>query len=152
VSNLLIPKPAMVLNSEALPLLTITFCFPEIHLNVILISSIRATGSAHYSLLCRIWDSHRGAYEDFCHLGHNTVQSIESQQNMSPTSSGSKNSFKQAASRTLRGLFFNAEDGGDVFLRNIGWLSTDYIAFYPRIKTCSLSHRFHYPKTTRWPV
>jgi hypothetical protein len=26
----------------------------------------------------------------------------------------------------LLGLLFNAEDGGDMFLRNIGWLSTNY--------------------------
>jgi hypothetical protein len=30
------------------------------------------------------------------------------------------------------GLFFYPEDGGDMFLRNVGWLSTDYTALYPR--------------------
>jgi hypothetical protein len=29
-------------------------------------------------------------------------------------------------------LFFYPEDGGDMFLRNVGWLSTDYTALYPR--------------------
>jgi hypothetical protein len=29
-------------------------------------------------------------------------------------------------------LFFNPEDGGYLFLRNVGWLSTDYTALYPR--------------------
>jgi hypothetical protein len=29
-------------------------------------------------------------------------------------------------------LFFDPEDGGDMFLRNIGWLSADYTALYPR--------------------
>jgi hypothetical protein len=29
-------------------------------------------------------------------------------------------------------LFFDPEDGGDTFLRNVGWLSTDYMALYPR--------------------
>jgi hypothetical protein len=30
------------------------------------------------------------------------------------------------------GLFFDLEDGGDMFLRNFGSLSTDYTALYPR--------------------
>jgi hypothetical protein len=29
-------------------------------------------------------------------------------------------------------LFFDPEDGGDIFLRNIGWLSADYTTLYPR--------------------
>jgi hypothetical protein len=28
--------------------------------------------------------------------------------------------------------FFNPEDGGDMFFRNVGWHSTDYTALYPR--------------------
>jgi hypothetical protein len=32
----------------------------------------------------------------------------------------------------LRGICFDPEDGCDMFLRNIGWLSTDYTAPYPR--------------------
>jgi hypothetical protein len=32
----------------------------------------------------------------------------------------------------LLNLFFDPADGGDMFLRNIGWLSTDYTALYPR--------------------
>jgi hypothetical protein len=32
----------------------------------------------------------------------------------------------------LLGLFFNPEDGSDMFLRNVGWLSTDYTSLYPR--------------------
>jgi hypothetical protein len=28
-------------------------------------------------------------------------------------------------------LFFDPEDGGDMFLRNVGGLSTDYTALYP---------------------
>jgi hypothetical protein len=31
----------------------------------------------------------------------------------------------------LLGLF-DPEDGGDMFLRNFGWLLMDYIALYPR--------------------
>jgi hypothetical protein len=32
----------------------------------------------------------------------------------------------------LPGLFFDPEDGGGVFLRNVGWLSVDYTALYPK--------------------
>jgi hypothetical protein len=32
----------------------------------------------------------------------------------------------------LLGLLFNPADGDDMFLRNVGSLSTDYKAFYPR--------------------
>jgi hypothetical protein len=32
----------------------------------------------------------------------------------------------------LPGLYFYPEDGGDMFLRNVGGLSTDYMALYPR--------------------
>jgi hypothetical protein len=31
---------------------------------------------------------------------------------------------------TLLGLFFDAEDGGDMFLRNVDCLSTDYMQHY----------------------
>jgi hypothetical protein len=34
-------------------------------------------------------------------------------------------------------LFFNSEDGGDVFLRNVGWLSADCTALYTRRYNCS---------------
>jgi hypothetical protein len=32
----------------------------------------------------------------------------------------------------LLGLFFDPEDGDDMFLRNVCWISTDYTASYPR--------------------
>jgi hypothetical protein len=41
---------------------------------------------------------------------------------------------KQVASRMLVfcwTYFFDPEDGGDMFLRNVGWNSTDYTASYP---------------------
>jgi hypothetical protein len=30
----------------------------------------------------------------------------------------------------LLGSFFSPEDGGHIFLRNVGWLSTDHTALY----------------------
>jgi hypothetical protein len=32
----------------------------------------------------------------------------------------------------LLGLFFDTEDGSDMFLRNVGLVTTDYMALYPR--------------------
>jgi hypothetical protein len=37
----------------------------------------------------------------------------------------------------LLGLFFDPEDGGDMFLLNIGSLSIDYTALYPRRQNSS---------------
>jgi hypothetical protein len=39
--------------------------------------------------------------------------------------------------RFLLALFFDPEDGGDMFLRNIGWLSRDYMVLYPRRQNSS---------------
>jgi hypothetical protein len=33
----------------------------------------------------------------------------------------------------LLGLFCDIEDEGEVFLRNVGWLTMEYTALYPRI-------------------
>jgi hypothetical protein len=38
--------------------------------------------------------------------------------------------MKQAANQSLFGLLSNPEDGGDIFLRNVDWLSTDCTALY----------------------
>jgi hypothetical protein len=32
----------------------------------------------------------------------------------------------------LLDLFFEPEDGGDKFIRNVSWFSTKYTALYPR--------------------
>jgi hypothetical protein len=32
----------------------------------------------------------------------------------------------------LLGLFFDLEDGGDMFVRNVGWLSTDFPSVIPQ--------------------
>jgi hypothetical protein len=36
---------------------------------------------------------------------------------------------------------FDPEDEGDIFLRNVGWLSTDYTALYPKNSTV---HKYRY--------
>jgi hypothetical protein len=51
--------------------------------------------------------------------------------------------MKQVASRALLhagfllDLFFDPADGGDMYLRSIGRLSTDYTALYPRRQNSS---------------
>jgi hypothetical protein len=42
---------------------------------------------------------------------------------------GDKQSFHDGF---LLGLFFDSDDGADIFLRKVAWLSTDYMALYPR--------------------
>jgi hypothetical protein len=37
----------------------------------------------------------------------------------------------EAGSKML-GLFFDPEDGGDIFLQNVGLFALHYTAFYPR--------------------
>jgi hypothetical protein len=54
-------------------------------------------------LICRIWGFHSGGYKAFHQLN-----------------------------RWFAELFFDPEDGGDKFLRNVGCNSTDYTASYPR--------------------
>jgi hypothetical protein len=40
--------------------------------------------------------------------------------------------YEEREASSQQGLFFDPEDGGDMFLRNVGWLSTDYTVLYPR--------------------
>jgi hypothetical protein len=46
----------------------------------------------------------------------------------------------------LFGLFFDPEDGGDMFLRNVGWLSTVYMRYIPEDSTFH-NHRCEYLKS-----
>jgi hypothetical protein len=86
----------------------------------------------------KIWGSHSGGYEVYYLLGYNTVWSVESppafRRNISPPSSGSNKRRLVTCFHTgiLLDLFFDLEDGGNMFLRNVGWLSTDYMALYHR--------------------
>jgi hypothetical protein len=49
----------------------------------------------------------------------------------------------------LLGSHFNPEDGGDMYLQNVGWLSTNYMAIYPRRKKILLSS---YGNACRWAI
>jgi hypothetical protein len=78
--------------------------------------------------LCRTWGSHRGGYNEFYLLGYD----------------GSA-------------CHLPPEDGGNMLLRNVDWLSTDYTAFYLRTKNCSNSgtrqcERFQSPPALAIPV
>jgi hypothetical protein len=85
-------------------------------------------------------------------LGYNAVWSVESRpifrRNISTPSSGPKNKpSMKPESRALLAicvhagflldLFLGPEDGGDMFLRNVGRLSMDYQALYPRRQNLS---------------
>jgi hypothetical protein len=43
----------------------------------------------------------------------------------------------------LLGLFLDPENGSDMFLRNVAWLSMDYTTLYPRRQNTSYSFRFY---------
>jgi hypothetical protein len=95
---------------------------------------------------CRMWSSHSGGYKEYytfwdirrcsplvnrrfrgtyrLHLQGRRISQARNQ----------RESMWQAD--PMLGLFFNPEDGGDIVLRNVGWLSTEYTALYPR-RQCS---------------
>jgi hypothetical protein len=50
---------------------------------------------------------------------------------------------------SLFGLFFDIEDGRDMFLRNASRLSTDYTALHPRRYTALHNHRCENHKSYR---
>jgi hypothetical protein len=78
--------------------------------------------------------------EEYYLLGYNavseeyfaTIFSVEEYaKQQTSVKAGGKQSYMLHADFLL-GLFFDTEDGGQIFLRNVGWLSTDYRALYPR--------------------
>jgi hypothetical protein len=77
------------------------------------------------SFSCSIWYSHSGGYEKFCLVGHVTMYSIENQ----PVSQRNITSIFRVKEYQaccllhagfLLGLLHHPEDGGEIFLQNIG--------------------------------
>jgi hypothetical protein len=66
---------------------------------------------------CRIWASHSGSYEQFYLPGYNAVYI---------------SAWHMISRCFLLGLYFDPEEGGDMFLRNVYWLSTEYTGLYPQ--------------------
>jgi hypothetical protein len=58
----------------------------------------------------------------------------------------------QPASRWFPGWLFNLENGGNMFLRNISWLSTNYTALYPRRQKSSISVETQSNCDAKWDV
>jgi hypothetical protein len=63
-------------------------------------------------ILCRICGPHTGGYEEFYLLGYNAMLSVESQLIF-------RYAFYLFHAGLLLDLFFDSEDGGDIFLRNV---------------------------------
>jgi hypothetical protein len=96
--------------------------------------------------LYSIWGSHSGCCEELCLLGYNAVYILNVSRRYGETCRLHLQGRRMRHSRNQResswhaelcccsflfGLFFDPEDGGDMFFRNVGWISTDYKALYP---------------------
>jgi hypothetical protein len=87
-----------------------------------------------------IWDSWGGGYEKHHHWDITTYSPLKANRRFKGTHrlhlQGRKISRAGLAQHLLSSflfcLFFDPEDGGDVFLRNVEWISTDYTALYRR--------------------
>jgi hypothetical protein len=77
-------------------------------------------------LLFIIWGSHSGGYEENYIVGYNAVQSIEKSTDVSEEHIASIFRTKEQANKDTS----VTAKGGDMFLRNVGWLSTGYTALY----------------------
>jgi hypothetical protein len=117
------------ISLEANPSLYVIFlCHPNTNMRSVQTSEVEATLATPYIrpwkasrsicknirhlLRCRIWGSHSSGHEEFLfHAGF------------------------------LLGLFFDPVDGGNMFLRNVGWPSTGYTALFPGIFMCSVKQQ-----------
>jgi hypothetical protein len=98
--------------------------------------------------LCRTSGYHSGGYEGFFVLKYNIIlaELVECKptfrRNMSPPSSRSKKKPSKKLEWStayyllhvsfLLGFFFDPKDGGDIFIRNVGWLLVGQTALSPR--------------------
>jgi hypothetical protein len=90
-----------------------------------------------YSEIYRTSGSLSGGYEQLYLVGYNSLQSIGIQpmfqRNILLPSSRSKSStYYPFDADFLYGLFLDAENTGDISLRNVGLLSTKHVPLYPR--------------------
>jgi hypothetical protein len=83
-------------------------------------------------LLCRIWGSHSGRSSIFWDITR--CSPLEVNRNEGTSRSLLVTWFHAGL---LLGLFFDPEDGSNMFLWNVGLLSTDYMALYS--KRCNFS-------------
>jgi hypothetical protein len=84
---------------------------------------------------CRIWGSHRGGYEELNLLGYTSV----SEEHVTSIFRVKEQDKQQnswichlLSCCFLLDLFLDPEVRGNIFLQNVGWLSTGYTALYPR--------------------
>jgi hypothetical protein len=99
---------------------------PYIHANIHLSACLPSVPPSY-----RIWGSRRSGYEGFPHFGGTCRLHLHGRINRA------KYQLESARIATCfdAGFFlglFDPENGGDMYLRNVGWLSTDYTTLYPR--------------------
>jgi hypothetical protein len=115
--------PSPILNS------TVSICMLPSHISLLLCLSIGIVMMVHE--LHMFYSNHDNETclhnEEYHLLGYNAVYTIECQ----PTCRRdiSAPSFMQVS---CSAYFFDPEDGGDMFLRNVGWYGTDYTTLYTR--------------------
>jgi hypothetical protein len=74
-------------------------------------------------------------YDFYC-LGHNTIKPVESQFNVTEEYVASIFGVEEWAKwyiTFVRFLLIELDDTGDIFLRNVGWISPNYTELHPRI-------------------
>jgi hypothetical protein len=81
---------------------------------------------------CRIWGFHSGGYEEYHLLGCDAVLRCNGRFGGAYRRLAVYSACHLLTCWFLLKIFFDPEDGGDMFLRNVGCISTDYTASHPR--------------------